>query len=93
MYALNTEVKNLEKDVDELDYVINFCEENLEIKAEEKPDEEEKLKLQELKYHSENFNNLQYFVLVEKYKLYFENVIKGCYPQADNKNNGIIVFK
>ena len=31
---------------------------------------------------------MQYYVLVEKYKSYFEKIIKNCYSKAENTNTG-----
>jgi len=74
--SLSKKVKVLEEDVDELEYIINFCEQNLEVKSDKEIDEEENLKVAKLKHYAEIFIYFQNFVIVEKYKSFCDKLIK-----------------
>jgi hypothetical protein len=74
---ITTKVAELEKEVYELEFIINFCERNLEAKNETNDknfDESEMLLMNELKNAGENFVHLQYQVILRVYKKYCEEV-------------------
>lgn len=84
----------MEKEVDELEHIINFFENNLEIKHEEKVlNEEDEQKLGIIKKNIETLLNMQYHVLVEKYKDYCDNirlVFNEIIPTIFENNIGMI---
>lgn len=68
-------VNELEKEVEELENIINFFESKLDINEEEKLMNEEDLeKLAIVKKNVELLLTMQYNVLVEKYKNYCETI-------------------
>lgn len=72
---MQTKVNELEKEVEELEHIINFFENNLDINEEEKLLNEEDLeKLEIVKKNIETLLNMQYIILVEKYKSYCEQI-------------------
>jgi hypothetical protein len=72
--TLSSQVINLEKEVDELEYIINFCEENLEVVNKNNLDEEEIKEIEDLKLCSEQFINVQYQAINEAYKEFSEKL-------------------
>lgn len=74
-YALTSKVTELEKEVEELEYIINFCEQNLEIKTEVNFDEDDNKQLELIKTNAENFIHLQYNLIVDYYKNFTEKII------------------
>lgn len=60
--------------MEELDYIINFCEQNLQIKSDVGVDDEEGRELEKLKLIAENFAHMQYYLIIEKYKTYCDKI-------------------
>ena len=58
----------LEKEVDELEYIINFCEQNLEVVNEHNLDDEEIKEIESLKLCSEQFIEVQFNAVNDAYK-------------------------
>lgn len=58
----------LEKEVDELEYIINFCEQNLEVVNEHNLDDEEIKEIENLKLCSEQFIEVQFNAVNDAYK-------------------------
>ena len=61
-------VMTLEKEVDELEYIINFCEQNLEVVNDRNLDEDEIKEIEDLKMCSEQFITIQYQAINEAYQ-------------------------
>jgi hypothetical protein len=70
---LTSHVNKLEKEVDELEYILNFCEENLYVFNQNNLDENEMKELEDLKLCSEEFINVQYQAINEAYKEFHNN--------------------
>jgi hypothetical protein len=86
--TLSKKVKALEQDVDELEYIINFCEQNLEVKSDKEIDEEENMKIAKLKHYAEVFIYFQNYVIVEKYKAFCDKLIKKLVTEPSNEFEG-----
>jgi len=72
---LNRTVNSLEKEVDELEHIINFFESKMDVKEEtEIINEADYEKIEEIKKNIELILDMQYNVLVKKYNFYFENL-------------------
>ena len=87
--TLSSQVIKLEKEVDELEYIINFCEENLEVVNKNNLDEEEIKEIEDLKLCSEQFINVQYQSINEAYKeftLKLSDMMIKDDPQLANNN-------
>ena len=87
--TLSSQVIKLEKEVDELEYIINFCEENLEVVNKNNLDEEEIKEIEDLKLCSEQFINVQYQSINEAYKeftLKLSEIMIKDDPQLANNN-------
>ncbi len=89
---MQNNVDCLEKEVEELDYLINFFEHNLEnIYQEQLINETDLDKLNDIKKQAEDFINIQYEVLVDKYKNYCDK-IRTCFntlfPNSPEANLG-----
>jgi len=88
-------VNELEKEVEELENIINFFESKLDINEEEKLMNEEDLeKLAIVKKNVESLLTMQYNVLVEKYKNYCEtikNVFNELSPNPLDNELGIYI--
>jgi len=76
-------VEQLDQEVQELEvniilnskYIINFCEENLKVKSDKVIDEEQTNILDNLKKNAEDFLQFQYFIIVDKYRFFCENIM------------------
>lgn len=65
----------MEKEVDELEHIINFFESKMDVKEEnEVINEADYNKIEEIKNNIELILDMQYNVLVKKYNFYFENL-------------------
>ena len=65
----------MEKEVDELEHIINFFESKMDVKEEtEIINEADYEKIEEIKKNIELILDMQYNVLVKKYNFYFENL-------------------
>jgi hypothetical protein len=71
--TLEKKAAYLEKEVQELEFVINFCEENIN-KMTDNLEEHELAEVQTMKEMAQIFLDLQYDVINEKYKVYCETV-------------------
>jgi hypothetical protein len=71
---LKTKHTDLEQEVIDLEFIINFCEENLKTKKVSDLDEEEMRELENLKQMGDSFIHMQYGVIVDKYKHYVDKV-------------------
>ena len=88
--TLTSHVNKLEKEVDELEYILNFCEENLYVFNQNNLDENEMKELEDLKLCSEEFINVQYQAINEAYKEFHnklrESMLKNE-PELENNEN------
>ena len=85
--TLTTQVNKLEKEVDELEYILNFCEENLYVYNQNNLDEEEMKEIKDLKLCSEQFINVQYQAINEAYKEFQTNLSESMLknePELEN---------
>jgi hypothetical protein len=89
---LNKTVNSLEKEVDELEHIINFFESKMDVKEEtEIINEADNEKIEEIKKNIELILDMQYNVLVKKYNFYFENLrvlFNELNHNQDDKNLG-----
>lgn len=91
-------VQDLEKEVDELEFIINFCEQNLEVKTDNPIDEEEDQIYEEIKKAGEQFFFLEYFVILEQYKKYSEEVMNNIcllrpdWKELENEKSNFVEF-
>jgi hypothetical protein len=74
--SVTTKVAELEKEVQELEFIINLCERNLEVKIETDYNETEAEHFEKLKEAAENFIHLQYHVIYDAYQNYCEEIHK-----------------
>ena len=85
--TLTTQVNKLEGEVDELEYILNFCEENLYVYNQNNLDEEEMKEIKDLKLCSEQFINVQYQAINEAYKEFQTNLSESMLknePELEN---------
>ena len=89
---MQKKVNSLEKEVEELEYLINFFEHNLESTYTEQLVNETDLdKLEYVKKQAEDFINIQYEVLVERYKNYCDKIrlcFNNLFPNSPEANLG-----
>ncbi len=82
----------MEKEVDELEHIINFFESKMDVKEEtEIINEADNEKIEEIKKNIELILDMQYNVLVKKYNFYFENLrvlFNELNHNQDDKNLG-----
>lgn len=83
-------VMTLEKEVDELEYIINFCEQNLEVANDKNLDEDELKEIEDLKMCSEQFITIQYQAINEAYqnfKSQLTDLIEKYNPEKKEEDN------
>jgi len=85
-------VATLEKEVEELEHLINFFEHNLETAYPEQEINETDIdKLEFIKKQAKNFIDIQYEILLDTYKNYCEK-IRSCFntlfPNSPEENLG-----
>lgn len=85
--TLSQNVKLLENDVEELEFIINFCEQNLTQNNDKISDEEEQQRLDKIKEAAEDFGYLQYLILVEKYRNFCEKISESLNPEGKPKES------
>lgn len=96
---MQKKVNTLEKEVEELEHLISFFEHNLENSyPEQTVNETDMDKLELIKKQAEEFINIQYEVLVERYKIYCDK-IRACFnnlfpdsPEANLGNINILLI-
>jgi hypothetical protein len=87
---LKAKHSELEKEVQDLEFIINFCEENLMIKKADDLSDEEKAEIETLTKMSEKFIHIQYLAIGDKYKAYVEKikvVIEDFYKENSESIN------
>jgi DNA repair exonuclease SbcCD ATPase subunit len=93
---IHVKVSELEKEVQELEYIINFCERNLQVRedtignVDKNLDEQEIQVMNDLKKAGENFIHLQYHTIMSVYKKYCEevyNLIKKIEQSKHEESN------
>lgn len=89
---MQEKVNCLEKEVEELEHLINFFEHNLENTNQEQLINETDLdKIEYIKKQAEDFINVQYEVLVDKYKNYCDKIrlcFNDLFPNSPEANLG-----
>ena len=93
---IKKKVNILENDVEELEFIINFCEENLGVIHKNNFDEEEFNELEKLKNVSDNFIYIQYQILNKSFKNFKEkmiNIIDKTYEFNLNEFNFDEIYK
>jgi hypothetical protein len=85
---LKTKYQQLESEVTDLEFVINFCEENLKTKKVSDLDDEEIAEVENLKRVADSFIHLQYYAIVDRYKEYVEKmkIVIEEYYKENNEN-------
>ncbi len=73
---IKTKVIELEKEVEELNFIINFCEQNLEVRTELNLDDSERQFIDDIKKAGEAFLHIQYYVIYEFYKKNSDELIE-----------------
>jgi len=89
---LNKDMESLEKEVDELEYIINFCQKNLEIKTDNLPDDEYKNEIELYKKSAEVLIHMQYFALNEVYRNFcnkFTEALEKNFEQENKDSNNV----
>lgn len=95
---INLKVSELEKEVQELEYIINFCERNLQVRedtienVDKNLDEQEIEEMKELRKAGETFIHLQYHTIMSVYKKYCEEIYnlinKIEHTKEEEESNG-----
>ena len=79
-------LENLEREVEEFEYIINFCQKNLEIKTEDLPHEEYKNQLELYRKSAEAVIHMQYFAINELYKKFCNDLSESLDLFFDNNS-------
>lgn len=88
--TLSKTVVELEKEVDELEYIINFCEQNLHVVNDKQLDDEELKEIDRLKQSSEKFIAVQYVAiahLFKEFKSQLTSLILQFRPELEKDEN------
>ena len=84
---LNQNVQVLEKEVDELEYIINFCEQNLEVVNDKNFDDKEIEEINTLKKCTDMFVDVQYEAINKSYQKFSEELSKMIVRTQQEQND------
>ena len=83
---LNQNIKVLEKEVDELEYIINFCEQNLEVVNDKNFDDKEIEEINTLKKCTDMFVDVQYEAINKSYQKFSDELSKMIVRTQQEQN-------
>ena len=86
IHNLNQNVQVLEKEVDELEYIINFCEQNLEVVNDKNFDDKEIEEINTLKKCTDMFVDVQYEAISKSYQKFSDELAKMIVRTQQEQN-------